>query len=99
MVVKTTDAPHYPVVLVLGHDAPMFDVVGWCLAEDGWQPQWRANHGGYGWAYFVPQSALERDFSLLPRSEDAAKRLLQVRRRTIRPIQPPLFDHGGSGSY
>lgn len=57
LIVRDSDADADVYVLVTGGPAE-FVIHGWMRAKDAKNPQFRTNHGGYGAAYFVPQSAL-----------------------------------------
>lgn len=57
LIVRDGDKDCDVFVLVTGgpHE---FTIHGWVPAAEAKQPKFRANYGGYGEAYFVPQSAL-----------------------------------------
>lgn len=57
LIVHDYDPEHWRYVLVVG-EPPTMDVIGWISGADARQDHWRANHGGYRPAWFVPQSAL-----------------------------------------
>lgn len=57
LIVREADNPAHAYALVTGR-APNFQVHGWIWGRDAKQECWRANHGGHGWAFFVPQQAL-----------------------------------------
>lgn len=57
LIVRDSDADDDVYVLVTGGPAD-FTVHGWVVARDAKRPEFRADYGGYGHAYFVPQSAL-----------------------------------------
>jgi len=60
LLVRDGDADGDIFILVLGHDHPIYDVVGWIFARDAKKSYWVKGHGGRDPAYFVPQSSLNR---------------------------------------
>lgn len=57
LIVRDSDHDARYFVLVLGR-LPQYHVVGFIKGSDAKRPEWRQNYGGFGEAYFVPQSAL-----------------------------------------
>lgn len=57
LIVRDSDSDSDVFVLVTG-GPQTFRVHGWMRAADAKQAEFRSNYGGYGAAYFVPQSAL-----------------------------------------
>jgi hypothetical protein len=59
LIIRPKDKDSEIFILVLGHAAPTFRLVGWILGRDAKQDRWRKNPGGDASAWFVPQSALQ----------------------------------------
>lgn len=59
LIVRENDGPEYVYFLVLAHDMPTFDVVGWIKGSDAKQAKWFTDptHKDQP-AFFVPQAAL-----------------------------------------
>lgn len=59
---KDADPDHiYVLAYLLDERANRFDVVGWMYARDAMLDQYLNDPGGYGEAFFVPRSVLERN--------------------------------------
>ena len=59
LIVREDDADDQAFVLVTGK-APTFQVHGWIWGRTAKNPGWWHNHGGHGWAYFVPRVFLRQ---------------------------------------
>lgn len=64
LIVQRRDRDDEAFLLVVGR-APAYRVAGWLPGADAKQPEWLADPGGYGPAWFVPQHAL-RPIATLP---------------------------------
>jgi hypothetical protein len=73
--VRDTDHEERPYILLRG-TLPTYDLVGWIWGYDARQVAWWKNHGGYGFAWFVPDKAL-RPMETLP-SRDAAPEIVDT---------------------
>lgn len=59
LIVRANDKPEERYVLILAHDYPRMDVVGWCWGHEARQDKWARDHGGRPTAWFVPRRALQ----------------------------------------
>jgi hypothetical protein len=64
-------------VLVTGQ-CPAFELRGWLTARDGKREEFRANPGGMGPAFFVPQSALRPISELMARLDTDNEPLIEA---------------------
>lgn len=58
--VRPNDGQYDRFILVLAHDYPIMNVMGWCYGHEAQHPEWWHEHGGRPGAWFIPNNELRR---------------------------------------